>query len=185
MVDKDWWAEVWNDNSHTRWYCYRISQRNSTSKQNSYTYRFVTGLQFENLLWSRYPPPLRRIHNQEKNLPVKISKTKLGHASIHGVPTTIQNAQANPICKIIHQTITKVLHILVKVIPSHNIGNIAELADRHCILSSCNLQDTLHSTLGISYGILVFHGDMLHNFSILPNSAKGQALMDENIQQPK
>ena len=69
--------------------------------------------------------------------------------------------------------------------PPQNVVNVAELVDT-CIASSLHaIRATVHSTLGVSPGAMVFHRDMLHDIPISPDfqaiQEKRQARVDYNL----
>ena len=69
--------------------------------------------------------------------------------------------------------------------PPTECGQHRELVDT-CIASSLHaVRATVHSTLGVILGAMVFHRDMFHDIPIVPNldtiQAKQQARIDYNL----
>ena len=144
-----------------------------------------TGLQFENLWCARYPKPLRCRHDPGKEFVGEDFKKVLRRLNIAHKPCTVRNPQTNAICERLHQTIAKAIRIMIHHHPPQNVVNVAELVDT-CIASSLHaIRATVHSTLGVSPGAMVFHRDMLHDIPISPDfqaiQEKRQARVDYNL----
>ena len=56
-----------------------------------------------------------------------------------------------------------------------NVVNVAELVDTAFATSLYAVRATVHSTLGVSPGPIVFHPDMFHDIAIIPNFQDIQA----------
>jgi hypothetical protein len=88
-------------------------------------------------------------------------------AGIKDVPTTVHNPQANAVCKRLHQSVTNTLHILLSQNSPANVANVGILVDMAIATSLHAARSTIHRTLGVSPGGLVFHRDMLLNIPLL------------------
>jgi transposase InsO family protein len=69
-------------------------------------------MKFENIWLAWYPWPMRCIHDQGTVFIGADFQYILLRAGIKDVPTTVRNAQANTICKRLHQSVADTLHIL-------------------------------------------------------------------------
>jgi hypothetical protein len=77
------------------------------------------------------------------------------------------------------------LHILLSQHPPANVANIGKLVDTSIAASLHAARSTIHHTLGILPGGLVFHQDMLLDIPLLTNFQlihdRRQMIIDENI----
>jgi transposase InsO family protein len=78
-----------------------------------------THLQFEKLWLSRYPQPLQYIHEQGNEFTCKDFQRTLQRAGIDNVPITVQNPQANAICKCMLQMVARPLRIVTNANPPY------------------------------------------------------------------
>jgi hypothetical protein len=109
----------------------------------------------------------------------------LMHAGIKDVPTTESNPQANAVCKRLHQLVANTLHILLGQNPPANVANVGQLVDTAIATSLHAARSTIHHSLGISRGGLVFHQDMLLDIPLLTDFQlicdQRQVIIDENL----
>ena len=70
---------------------------------------------FENGWLSRYPHPLRVIHDQGSEFMGSAFQDLLRRAGIKSVPTTARNPQGNSIIEAVHKLVGQVLHTLVHI----------------------------------------------------------------------
>ena len=75
---------------------------------------------FENLWLTRYPSPIRCIHDNGNEFTGYPFQIMLQAHHIQDVPTTIKNPQSNAICERIHQTMGNMLRILIYQQPPAN-----------------------------------------------------------------
>jgi hypothetical protein len=77
------------------------------------------------------------------------------------------------------------LHILLSQNPPANVANIGKLVDTAIATSFHAARSTIHCTLGVSPGGLVFHQDMLLDIPLLTNFQlirdQRQVIIDENL----
>ena len=143
------------------------------------------GLKFENIWCSRYPRPNICVHDPGPEFKGDDFQAVLRRLRITDKCTTVRNPQANSICERLHQTMEKTIRILVHRRPPQNVVNIAELVDTALATSLHAVRSTVHSTLGVSPGAIVFHRDMVHDIPIQPDFAqlqhKRQAIIDANL----
>ena len=143
------------------------------------------GLQFQNLWLSRYPRPIRCIHDRGTEFMGVDFQRVLQNFGIKNVTTSVRNPQSNSICERLHQSVGNALRVYLSHDPPTNIHNIAELVDNALSTSLHASRSTIHRTLGMSPGSIVFHRDMFLNiplrvdFAIL--QAKRQIVIDDNL----
>ena len=70
---------------------------------------------FENGWLSRYPRPLRVIHDQGSELMGSAFQDLLCRAGIKSVPTTARNPQGNSITEAVHKSVGQVLRTLIHI----------------------------------------------------------------------
>ena len=144
------------------------------------------GLQFENLWLSRYPRPLRCIHDPGPEFIGWGFQRVLTRANIRDAPTTVRNPQANAICERLHQSVAKALRIQLNARPPPNVLHIGKFVDTILATALHAVRSTIHTTLGVTPGALVFHRDMFHDIPIHPDfeaiQNKRQAIIDLNLQ---
>jgi transposase InsO family protein len=87
------------------------------------------GLQFEILWLSRYPQPIRCIHDPGTEFMGVDFQRVLQRYGIKDVPKSVRNPQSISICERLHQLVGNALHIYLSQDVAFNIGNIAELVD--------------------------------------------------------
>jgi hypothetical protein len=122
-----------------------------------------TGLHFENLWFSRYPWPLRCIHNQGNKFTGEVFKRMFWPAGIHNVQITVWNPQANAMCECMHQMVAKTLRIITNANPPQSIGNIAELVESTVATSLYAIRSTVQSTLCWNYELAALTSVLLNN----------------------
>jgi hypothetical protein len=145
------------------------------------------GMQFENIWLARYPWPMCCVHDQGSKFIGADFQYILMCVGIKDVPTTVRNTQANAICERLHQSVANTLRILLSQKTPANVANIGKLVDTAITTSLHAARSTIHRTLGVSPGGLVFHLDMLlnipllTNFQLIRNQRKRQVIIDENL----
>ena len=140
---------------------------------------------FEQSWLSRYPRPSRCIHDQGGEFTGDPFQQTLTRAGIQDVPTTVRNPQANAICERMHQTIAQMLKTLLRTNPPATLNDATLLVEKCLAAAQLSLRATVHRTLGVSPGSIVFHRDMLLDFPYLPDFMmlrdRRQALIDYNL----
>jgi RNase H-like domain found in reverse transcriptase/Integrase zinc binding domain/Reverse transcriptase (RNA-dependent DNA polymerase) len=140
---------------------------------------------FENQWLSRYPRPERCIHDNGGEFIGWSFQQMLQNNQIKDVPTTVKNPQANAICERMHQTVGNVLRTLLHVHPPANVQQANDLIDSALATAQHALRSTVHRTLQMSPGAVVFHRDMLLNIPLLADlqaiHAKRQLIINENL----
>ena len=123
--------------------------------------------QFENAWLARYPRPINVIFDQGREFTGYEFQQMLHHHGIHARPTTIKNPQANAICERLHQTIANVLRPLLMENPPNNFEQATMVLDTALQTAAYSVCATIHGTLQISPGALVFHRDMLLDLPLI------------------
>ena len=143
------------------------------------------GLKFENIWCSRYPRPTVCVHDPGPEFKGDDFQSVLRRLHITDKTTTVRNPQANAVCERLHQTMEKTIRILIHQRPPQNIVNVAELVDTALASSLHSVRATIHATLGISPGAIVYNRDMIHDIPVHPDfttlQAKRQAVIDTNL----
>jgi hypothetical protein len=144
-------------------------------------------VRFENEWLSRYPRPLCCIHDQGPEFMGADFQRILLLNGIKDVATTIKNPQANAVCERMHQTVTNILRPLLHAHFPTTAQTANDIIDTALATASYASRASLHRTLHISPGALVFHRDMLLNIPLLADLAlirnHRQILIDENLRQ--
>jgi hypothetical protein len=109
----------------------------------------------------------------------------LNRAGIHPVATSVRNAQSNAICERMHQTVAQMLKTQLHADPPQTLNDAEFLVDKCLCSAQLALRSTIHSTLGVTPGAIVFHRDMLLDVpyvaDLLMLREKRQALIDYNL----
>ncbi len=80
------------------------------------------GMQLENTWFSRYPRPMRCVHDQGGEFIGRDFTTIVEENNgVKLVPTTVKNPQSNAICERVHQTIGNTLRTMLLVNPPNDI----------------------------------------------------------------
>ena len=144
-----------------------------------------TGWRLEQSWLSRYPRPVRCIYDQGGEFIGSEFQNVLNRAGIQGVPTTVRNPQANAICERMHQTMAQMLKTQLLAVPPQDLNDAIRMVERCLASAQLALRATIHHTMGISPGALVFHRDMLFDVpyvtDLLMLRDKRQALIDYTL----
>ena len=118
-------------------------------------------MHFENQWLSRYPRPLRVIHDPGTEFVGIAFQSMLNIKGIQPVPTTTKNPQANAVCERMHSTIGDMLRTTVSTHPPRDVAEAYEIVDSSLASAQYAIRAAIHRTLQISPGALVFQRDML------------------------
>lgn len=132
-------------------------------------------LRFEDEWLSRYPRPLRCIHDNGTEFTGAAFQQMLNRNGIRSVPTTVKNPQSNAINERLHLTIQDILRTYLnkhKQALSQPL-NTQVVIDHVLAATRYALRSAIHKALGISPGSMVFARDM---FLPIPVMADFQAL---------
>ena len=143
-----------------------------------------TAMQFENTWLSRYPRPLRVIHDQGSEFVGAAFQNMLLTNGIRPVPISTKNPQANSVCERIHQTVQEMLATILRKDPAPNIETAYDHIDSCLAAATRAVRSAIHRTLQVSPGALVFHRDMMLPVPIEADynliRARRQAVIDDN-----
>jgi transposase InsO family protein len=127
------------------------------------------GAKFEQGWLSRYPRPLRCIHDNGGEFTGEQFQLRLETNGIKDVPTTVKNPQANAICERMHQTVANSLRSLIYTNPPNNMEEANTMVD-DCLALAMRAQRTaIHTALRLSPGAFVFQRDMLLDIPLIAN----------------
>ena len=140
--------------------------------------------QFANCWLSRYPRPIKCIHDNGGEFLGWNFQELLTRAGIRSKPTTIKNPQANAVCERMHKTVADILRSIIKEDPPRRRADVEQKIDN--ALSTCvhALRCAINHTMKTSPGAMVFNRDMLMNVQLLVDleSIRGrrQQKIDDN-----
>ena len=140
---------------------------------------------FEQAWLSRYPRPVQCVHDQGTEFTGAAFQRLLTLFGIKDVPTSVANPQANSVCERMHQVVGNLLRTLLHAAPPEYLHQMENMIDYALATAQHSLRSTIHSTMGISPGALVFHRDMFLDIpyvaDLLLLRDKRQALIDYNL----
>jgi transposase InsO family protein len=142
-------------------------------------------MQFENLWLSRYPRPLCCLHDCRIKFIGAAFQRILQRFGIKDVPISVRNPQANAICEQLHQLVGNALQVFLSQESPFNVNNVAELIDSALATSLHAARSTIHQTLEMTPGGIIFSRDMflkiplLTDFQILQE--RRQIVIDDNL----
>jgi transposase InsO family protein len=141
-------------------------------------------LKLEHMWLSRYPRPLRVIHDQGGEFVGAKFQMQLHALDIEPVPTTVKNPQANSICERMHKTCGDQIRTLIRERPPHTVETALELVDTVLAAAQRALRITINRTVGMSPGALAFGRDMLLPIPVLTDfnliRERRQTIIDDN-----
>eukprot|EP00977_Amphora_coffeiformis_P021539 scaffold9447_cov94-Amphora_coffeaeformis.AAC.1 len=140
--------------------------------------------QFEMEWLSRYPRPLRCIHDQGTEFTGAPFQLLLQAHGIKDVPITVKNPQANAIVERLHQTMGNILRTFLNSPLVHQVHPV-RLID-HCFASTrFALRASFHRTLEMAPGAAVFQRDMILPIPLIANvqalQQRRQLKVDANL----
>ena len=133
---------------------------------DSKTSEHVT-IKFENEWLSRYPRPMRVVHDNGGEFIGAAFQSMLATNGIKSVPTTVKNPQANAIAERTHLVIADMIRLNVKDLDLNNMRDANLMIDTVLASVRLGLRATVHTTLGVSPGAAVFQRDMLLNIPVV------------------
>ena len=141
---------------------------------------------FENNWLSRYPRPLRCIHDQGPEFMGMEFQALLKEAGVQSVPTTARNPQGNSIIEAIHKSVGQVIRTLVQVAEPTSAAEANALVQRALATAMhatrCASSEALN---GLSPGAVAFHRDMHLDIPLIADiitlQANRQRLIDRRL----
>ena len=142
-----------------------------------------TAMVFENEWLSRYPRPMRVIHDAGKEFVGMYFQAMLIQNGIKPVPITVKNPQANAVCERLHWTIGNQIRTQVHSNPPTTMGTAYDFIDSVLASAQYAMRAGTHRTMEISPGALVFNRDMMLPIPLLADfhtiRQKRQVIIDE------
>jgi transposase InsO family protein len=143
------------------------------------------GMQFENLWLARYPRPVCCLHDRGTEFMGADFQLILQRFGIKDVATSVRNPQANAVCERLHQSVGNALRVFLSQGIPFNVFNIAELVDSALATALHATRSTIHRTLGMTPGGIVFNRDMFLNIPLETDfhllQTRCQAIIDDNL----
>ncbi len=117
---------------------------------------------------SCYPSPIRCIHDKGSEFIGDTFQWLLHSFAIKDVQSTAKNLQSNLICKRMHQTVGKVLRVLLySNHPPQNLLQARDIVDQALATAMHAMQVTIATTLGTMPGALAFSCNMFLNVPLI------------------
>ena len=121
---------------------------------------------------SRYPRPVRCVHDKGGEFIGKEFQWLLELFSIKDVCSTSKNPQSNAICERMHQTVENVLRTLIHGNPPKTMSKAKDIVDDALATAMHAMRSTVATTLGSAPGSLAFARDMFLNVSLANDCTK-------------
>ena len=138
---------------------------------------------FENEWLSRYPRPLRVLHDPGTEYTGAAFQSMLLRNGIQSVPTTAKNPQANAVIERVHLTIANMVRTELCDVPQNTVATAIEIVDRILASAQYAARVSIHRTMEISPGAMVFNRDMILPIPLIANynliREKKQIAIDE------
>ena len=135
---------------------------------------------FENGWLSRYPCPLRVIHDQGSEFMGSAFQDLLRRAGIKSVPTTARKPQGNSIIEAVHKSVGQVLHTLVHIHRPETVHQAKATGDTALATAMHSTRCASHQALHhLTPGSFAFRRDMFFDLTFLTN-----ILALQNTRQP-
>ncbi|GFH61911.1 hypothetical protein CTEN210_18387 [Chaetoceros tenuissimus] len=122
---------------------------------------------FENTWLSRYPRPVKCIHDKGTEFTGSEFQQMLQRFHIRPSQITTKNPQGNSICERIHQTMLNQIRSLLRQNPPNDINQANHVIDTLLANTVYALRTSLHSSLNASPGALAFQRDMILNMPFI------------------
>jgi hypothetical protein len=141
-------------------------------------------MKFENEWLSRYPRPLRCIHDQGPEFISNPFQHVLAINGIQDVPTTVANPQSNAVNERLHQTVENALRTILHAHHPANQAEAATIIDNCFATARFAVRSAVHRTLNVSPGAMVFQRDMVLPIPLIADfeliRQRRQAVVDDN-----
>ena len=143
------------------------------------------GQKFKNEWLSRYPRPQSCIYDQGNEFLGFRFQQQLHRYNIHSKVSTVKNPQSNAMAECLHQTVTNILHSTLYANPPDNQLEAELLVDTALQKAAYAMCATVHTTLKVTPGSLVYQRDMILNIPVVADmldiTAQRQHLIDERM----
>jgi hypothetical protein len=101
------------------------------------------------------------------------------------VSISVCNPQSNKVCERLHQSVGNALRVFLSQATPFNMTNVAKLVDSTLATALHASCATIHRTLGMTPGAIVFNCDMFLNIPLLTDfhllQTCRQAVIDDNL----
>ena len=117
---------------------------------------------FEDNWLSRYPTPVRCLHDNGNEFLGPVFSSMLTRNRIKSVPTTLKNPQSNAIVERMHQSISTMIAISLKENPPIKFEDVLSLVFTKCMAAQYAIRSTVNAiSLNKTPGELAFGRDMI------------------------
>ena len=122
---------------------------------------------FENNWLSRYPRPIKCIHDQGNEFTGSEFQEMLNRFNIRPAQITTRNPQGNSVCERMHQTMLNQIRSLLRQNPPQTAAEAAQAIDTLLANTVYALRTAVHSTINASPGALAFQRNMILNLPFI------------------
>ncbi|GFH58269.1 hypothetical protein CTEN210_14745 [Chaetoceros tenuissimus] len=141
---------------------------------------------FENNWLSRYPRPVKCIHDQGGEFTGSEFQEMLNRFNIRPAQITTRNPQGNSICERMHQTMLNQIRSLLRQHPPQTVAEATQAIDTLLANTVYALRTAVHSTMNASPGALAFQRNMILNLPFIVDlnnlRARRQEIVDRSNQ---
>ncbi|KAL7525960.1 hypothetical protein ACHAXR_004955, partial [Thalassiosira sp. AJA248-18] len=134
---------------------------------------------------SRYPRPMRCVHDQGGEFIGSEFQWLLNMFSVKDVSSTSKNPQSNSICERMHQTVGNILRTELYSNPPQNMTQARDIIDQALATAMHATRTTIATTLGSTPGALAFSRDMFLNIPLIADwtaiHAHREQFVNENL----
>ena len=120
---------------------------------------------FKDKWLSRYPSPMRCIHDNGNKFLGPEFEQMLARNNIESISTTVKNPHSNAIVERLHQTLNTIISISLQENPPTSFEEVSTLIQRKCTASQFAIRATANSQHKVSPGELAYGRHMLCPFS--------------------
>ena len=156
-------------------YCELIRNDNKSSA--------YVGQKFENEWLSRYPHPQSCIYDQGNEFLGYRFQQRLQRHNVYFKVSMVKIPQSNAVVERLHQTVTNILHSTLYANPPDNQLEAELLVDTALQKAAYALRATVHTTLKVTPGSLVYQRDMILNIPVVADlldiTARRQQIIDD------
>ena len=137
--------------------------------------------QFENCWLSRYPCPIKCIHDNGGEFIRWNFQEMLTRSGIRSKPTSVKNPQSNAMCELMHKTIADICRNIVKDHPPVHRHKAEQKIDNALLTCVHALRCAVNHMMKTSPGAMVFNRDMLMNVQLIADLASIRGCRQQQI----
>ena len=134
---------------------------------------------------SRYPRPIRCVHDKGGEFIGSEFQWLLNMFSIKDIQSTAKNPQSNSICERMHQPVGNILRTYLYSNPPQNMTQAKDIIDQALATAMHAMRTTIATTLGSTPGALAFSRDMFLNIPLIADwhaiTLRREHLINENL----